>query len=488
VQFTPEQIEAARVTARQELWRRGNLTFKLHPTQRKIYDAIYASKDRRHFLLCSRRLGKSYLLVTLAFEQALQTPNSRILYLAPWSKDAADIANDLVVQITDDCPPYLKPEYRAQQKELAFKNGSVIRFKGTNGEHAQFLRGGAAHLVILDEVGLMDDFKHVLYDVVAPMTLTTQGRILIATTPPRSPGHESALIHEDWAARTLVSKFTLRDAPHIPYSEKVRILEQCGEKTARIPGILDGSLEPETTTAKREYFCDFVTDASSAVVPEFDDQARKDIVKNFEIPPYRDCYVAMDPGMVDATGVLFAYWDFRRAKLVIEDEWVERHANTVQIATALRTKEEELWNGKQPFMRISDVDKRLIADLMQLHGLAFSPANKKDSDASINLMRVMVSGREIEIHPRCVNLIRQLKNAVWNRRQSDFERSEIDAHYDLVAALKYLCRGLIKNRNPYPAWFDAQAQNTWYSPKSRKPRNNGLFNNSPVTKRLLRKK
>jgi hypothetical protein len=485
VNIPPEAIAAAQ----RKLWREGKLKFKLHATQSRIYEAILASGKRRHFLLCSRRLGKSYMLLCLVMEQCLRKSGSRCLFLAPTAKDAADIGNDLANQIIQDCPDEVKPEYKAQAKELHFKNGSIVRFKGVNAEHAESIRGGAADLVILDECGIMDDLMYVLQSVVAPMTLTTKGRIYLATTPPKSPGHESAELHEKMAAQGLVSTYTLRDAPHIEYAEKVQILQDCGEKEDRIRGILDGTLEPETTTAQREYFCNFVTDANSAVIPEFDAQARKDIVVEWETPPYRDCYTVMDPGFVDATGCLFAYWDFLKARLVIEDELVMVHANSSQIAEAVRAKEEALWPHKPPFLRISDIDKRLIADLSQLYGIGFSPANKRDSDSAIHLMRTMVSGRQLVINPRCTGLVRQMKNAIFNTKATDFAQGDkIDRHFDLVAALKYLCRGVIQTRNPYPEWFHAAPPGHYTSPKGRKQKDKGLLADTPLGRRLLKGK
>ena len=96
-QFSPEDIqrELARRAAT-ALWTRGNLTYKLDATQRSIKASLSATKERKFFLLCSRRLGKSFTLVLEAFETALKKPLSRILYLAPTGKDAADIVTDIV--------------------------------------------------------------------------------------------------------------------------------------------------------------------------------------------------------------------------------------------------------------------------------------------------------------------------------------------------------------------------------------------------------
>jgi hypothetical protein len=487
-----------------EAWRRGDLQFKYHVTQKRMDAAIHTAlerKQRRFCLLCSRRQGKSHYLVARGIETAIQKPNQRILYLAPWAKDAASIASDLAAKVLADCPEDLRPTYNSQDKEFRFPNGSIIRLKGTNGEHAQFLRGGEAHLIILDECALMDDLRAVLNDVCLPMTATTKGLILLATTPPKTPSHEFTNIYEELAGEGATVMFTLRDAPHLDDDEKRFLLRSVGENPERITGILDGTLEPETTTARREFFCEFVTDADSAVVPEFTFQARQEIVREVERPDYFDAYVAMDPGMRDRTGILFAYWDFLECKLVIEDELLLHHAITDTIARAIKEKEGKLW-GLRNVARVSDVDLRLIADLAlpKNGGLKFVKAQKVDSMAAINLMRMDVQDRTLVIHPRCVNLIRQLQNAVWNKKGTDFLRPSdpmsIEGHYDLVAALKYMCRSISRKKNPYPQHFYDRGGkfgprvNEWVSPKRSGQKKLGLFPDTPLGRRMagLKKK
>lgn len=491
----PADVKAATIRqVRHALWRRGDLSYLLHSTQQKMVSAMDSATSRTFFLLCSRRLGKSFLLVVKAIEKCLQIPNSRVLYLAPFAKDANEIAVDLVGKIMEDAPKECRPEYRSQTRELAFPNGSLIRIKGVNGEHAQFLRGGAADLVILDECGIMDDLQHVLSDVVMPMTLTTGGKVILATTPSRSPAHEAFGIYERLAGQNAVVKFTIRDAPHVNDLVKAEYLVSAGESPDRVLEILAGTKQPETTTVKREYFCEWVTDASSAVVPEFTKDKQKEIVLNHTRPVYFDAYVAMDPGFQDRTGILFGYWDFIRAALVIEDEVLLHRANTQDIAQAIKAREEALWPDKSPYLRVSDVDLRLISDLWNMHKLQFAPTRKEDSLGAINVMRNMVQTNQIIINPRCAHLIRQLEHATWNRKATDFERGgDVDGHFDLVAALKYLCRNVNRQRNPYPeSYFRAGGPGgypigTYMSHKNvaaNKVKKMGLYSDTPLGRRL----
>lgn len=439
-----------------EAWFRGDLKYKLHATQRRIYDAFFSSSGRKYYLLCSRRLGKTYLLLTIAFEIAISKPGSRILFLAPTGKQAAEIASDTAAQILSDCPPHLLPKHNIQQKEFIFERPhgrSIIRLKGVNSEHADDIRGTGAELIILDECGKMDGLESVVSSICMPMTMTTNGRILLATTPPESPGHDSARIYETLAGEGAAAKFTIRDAPpqHISEDRKAEFLREAGEKKERLADILAGTARPETTAALREYFCEFVTDASKAVVPEFLEYKSK-VVQSRTRPAQSDTYVAVDPGFNDKTGILYGYYDFREGEVVIQGEDLLTRASTNMIAEAVLKKEWELWQNEKPYMRVVDDDLRLTADLRQLHGLHFSPAQKQDALKGVNLIRSMITDGVLIIDPVCVNLIRQIESATWNTRATDFARvsENVDSvlgHFDLLAALKYLVRSVNRHRN-----------------------------------------
>ncbi len=478
--LTPEQRESARRRVVHELWRRGALEYKYHETQLAIQRAIAksgASGEREFFLLCSRRTGKTFMLLGRLFARLVTEPNVRLLYLAPFANDAANIATDQAITLLSDCPPELMPEWNNQAKEFRCpKTGGILRIKGVNNERADMLRGGAQHEIVLDECGSMDNLDYILQSVCFPMTLTTRGRVILATTPAVTPGHASTKIYERLAKANAAVKFTIQHSPHLTPDDKVRALRTAGEDPERIPDILAGTAEPETTTAKREYFCEFVTDADSAVVPEFNFKAKQEIVKEWPRPEYYDAYTGADPGIRDGTGLLFAYWDFLNQKLVIEDEALLQHAQagTDNIARVVKEKEQAQWGWIEPHLRVSDIDLRLITDLRQRHGLKFIPARKDDSQAQIAHLRDIVRSRELVINPRCVNLIRQLENAVFNSKGNDFLRGpvgDIDRHWDLVAALKYLNRHVDRKRNPYPDNYYhvggkfGPPKGAWISPK-----------------------
>lgn len=495
---SPDVRRAAALIAIRECWRRGDLNYKRHATQKKISAALDKATTRSFFFLCSRRLGKSFEMNLRALETALRTPNARILYLAPWARDAADISGDIMATILEDCPPEFRPDYSAQAKEYRFKNGSLIRYKGTNGEHARYLRGGAADLILLDEVADMDDLDNVVGSVCLPMLMTKEhGRMILATTPAMSPGHESAKIYERLASEGSAVVFTIRDAPHVSDKVKAEFLREAGEAKEDCFDIIRGRKDPKTTKAQREYFCQWVTDASRAVVPEFTTDLQRQIVVPHTRPASFDAYVAMDPGFEDRTGIIFAYYDFLNAKLVIEDELLLHRARTQEIADAIGEKEWSLWGSEEPYKRVSDVDKRLLSDLRTEHRLIFTQAAKQDSLGAVNLLRNQIARGDILIDPRCTNLIRQLQNATWNNKASDFARAgeaSMDGHYDLVAALKYLVRAVDWKRRPggFALPRHATGPNQFRSPRAAGRRVSadplGVYSRTPAGRKIANRR
>jgi hypothetical protein len=485
-----DKAAALQKAAVEALWRRANLRWMCHSTQLKILSAIKASNSKQFFALCSRRLGKSHLCTILAIEKCLQKPGARVLYIAPWGKDAAQIVTDILPTILATAPDDIKPVWHSQARELVFPNGSIIRLRGVNGESAAFLRGGSIDFCVVDELGIVDDAESVISSVLLPMAMTSGGTFLFASTPPMSTGHDSVAIFEKLAAQGATAVFTLKDAPHVTDAVKIEYLIEAGETPEHATACIKGDAVPKTTTARREYWASFCTDADSAVIPEFDAECERAIVKEWPRPPYFYSIVSMDPGFSDATGVLWAYTDFAQGKLIIEDEALILKGNTETIAKIIKSKEAALW-PTPPLLRVSDVDLRLIADLSAQHGLTFAPTRKEDRAGAVNYMRLLVGSKRVIIHPRCQHLIRQMKNAVWNRKATDWARGrKEDLHFDLISALLYLTRNAPFTQNPYPSWWTGVGMpggppaGSWISPKRKQKQNEGLFIDTPLTRRL----
>lgn len=492
-QLSTEQRARVRLAARHELWRRGEVALVagprsegLHAGQRLIYDALESSTAKRVYLNISRRWGKSFLFLVREWEKCLKRPGWRVLYVAPSGKDAENIAVDLVAKITATCPPELVPEFSSLSKEFNFTNGSRIRFIGANNERARYARGQEVDEAVVDEAAEVDDLPYLVNEVLMPMTFDTDGRILLASTPPRSPSHPSTLLAKRLALEGGPGAYFHFTIHQNPRATPERIAAYCAEAGG-----------PESTTWKREYLADLDTvDSDTVVVPEFA-KAEASICVEWPRPPgfvHVDKLVSMDPAFVrDRSGGLFGYVDFLAGgRLVLEREFLLHRPTIAVLAKATNDMERQLWPDMKVRLRVVDDPHGVIApELWEQGKVSFIRAEKSDRDRSISIMRQHIQAHRIYISPSgCPELVKQLKYAVWNKRASDMERTP-EGHFDLVAALWLMCRHLDLSRNPYPADFGIAPHMHYVGgPPGRNPDalSKALLSGTPLGRRVLRGK
>lgn len=185
-------------------------------------------------------------------------------------------------------------------------------------------------------------------------------------------------------------------------------------------------------------------------------------MKTIKRPPFFRAITGLDVGFVDRSALLFAYVDFVQGTIVIEGEALLGRATTQDIADVLHSKERALWGPerlsgghKQPFERVSDLDHRLIADLRSQHGLEFRAVEKKNFDSDINLVNVLITGKQLLVSDECPELRRQLREGVYAKNHRDMARDGLGGHNDLLACLRYLCRRAERlfRMNPYPTGY-----------------------------------
>jgi terminase large subunit-like protein len=444
-------------------WSVGELGHLLTPSQQACDAKMTAwsrSSSRRgrvYVLDSSRRWGKSALLLKRALEKAIQNKGHRLVYFAPEYKMVNRIILPLMGLLTQDCPPGLHgkkqgPDWVKTDGTFYFKNGSRIELVGLDvnpdGARGTGIDGGYG-----DEVAFFDKLEYLLTSVVMPQMLgRPHARLECASTPPVSPAHY-------WTQEMVPA--AVADGAH-----DTRTIEQADQyDTAEIIEFVANAGGKDSIACQREYYCRHVTDESLAIIPEFQ-KIEGQCVRALEVTPkWRNCFVSMDPGWHDATGVLFGYWDFDNSWLVIEDEICAPQMTSEVIGLEIMRIEEKLWRGvplkrngkveKQPYYRVTDVDRRLTEDLQTMHGLAFTKVKKDSLEQQVNAVRVAFSRGQIVIHPRCKKLIHQLRNGVFQasrtRLRFDWKRDEL-GHFDCVAALLYLWRTAHDHRHksPYP--------------------------------------
>lgn len=442
----------SRELAKEKLWRAGVLSWKLDTVQEELYKLYYEKDFKIQTWVLARRSGKSYCLCVLAIEQCLRKPNSVVKIVSPTKIQVDTNIRPIMKKLLEDCPEDLSPDYRKKDYLYFFPNGSEIQLAGSDSGHAEKLRGTDSDLWIVDEAGSCDSLDTVVKSILLPTTLITKGKGILASTPPKEPGHDFIKFVEEAEMRGSLIKKTVYDNPRITK-------EQLEELIAELGGIT-------TDAARRELLCEFIKDSSTSVLPAVTADLIKDIVKDWPKPPFFDSYEAMDLGFNDLTVVLFAYYDYRAAKVIIEDEIIVKgeELQLPTLVTQIKKKESELWTHpmslevRKPYLRISDINYIVTTEISRASNneINFSPAKKDDNEAALNNLNLMLASKKVIIHPRCTGLIRHLMNVKWYspNNRTKFGRSPDDGHYDAVEACKYLVRHILYTKNPYPAHYE----------------------------------
>lgn len=425
-------------------WEMGQLEFLVKPYQLPIYRALWAAINDpsclKYVLDVSRRFGKTHVASIVAVEYAIRHAKAQVNYACVTDKAMQKILRGIMPIIFETCPKDLLPKRVAGAWE--FPNGSVIYTAGVNNQHADDLRGTSSHLNIVDEAAQIDELKYLVQSVLMPQQLTVNGTMLLLSTPPTQSDHDYSEIYRECKEEGHVKTFTIYDNTDVmadPRKLEAYIKEAGGE----------GSV-----TWQREYLAKWVTDTEKPIIPEWS----SDFIKETPRPQLYDFYLkyaGADFGFRDKTCFIFGHYDFSRAKLVIEDEFVieGEEVTTKRIAAETRDAESRLgWaaSSKKP-TRIGD-NSHLVTmnDLHQQEGILVHAVSKDELQAMVNQTRLFIGAGRLEVHPRCTYLIACLTHGIWDKNRKEFARSKKYGHYDGLAALIYMMRYIDEETNPVP--------------------------------------
>ncbi len=446
---TTHPLKITREQAIKELWYRGDLTYKLHKGQREVKKQLSSVEKQLFVANISRQWGKSFWSVTEAIGLAVKKPKARIKYATAFQTDLIEFIMPTFEIVLQDCPPNIRPRYKVQGGKWVFKNGSEIKLVGLD-KQPNSLRGNTIDLIIIDEAGFVSNLDYIYTSVIIPATTHRPDcKIIMVSTPPSTPAHAFVDFIQKAELEGGYVKADIYTNPRIDDKTIQRLKDESGGENS--------------TTWKREYLCQIITDANSAIIAEWKQEYIQDRERDQYWQFYHK-YVAMDLGVKDQTAAIFAYYDFKRAQLVVEDEFVMNGVmmTTERLKTKLQATEKEVFGENvNPYLRISDNNNPLlIQDLSHLHGIHFLPTDKGTLEEMINALKIMVHRGQIIVKPKCKQLIGCLQYGVWDKRRIKFAQSKTYGHFDALAALVYLVRNLNKYTNPIPPHFEIDQSNS----------------------------
>lgn len=410
---------------------------KLKPVQQEMFRNFFAHKGLKYIVHCSRRLGKTYFLCALAIVYAINRENSHIKYASVTQKAVKQMIHPIMKELFALLPQKFRGRWNSLDGCYNFANGSIIYVAGVNNGHADDLRGTAAHLALIDEGGFCDELDYLVTSVLIQQLITTNGKLVVASSSPLSPAHQFAdMIH---AARA--------EGNYASYN-----INQAGYSDDIVNLFIKESGGLQSTAVRREYFNELIVDSSMAVIPEWNDSYICDLQTTSYHKYYRR-YESMDLGVRDKTAVLFATYIFDKAKLYVEGEWScsGQNSTTRNIAENVRRIEREL-DFPADCTRVADNNNLItLQDLNNEFKLYFGATSKDTLAAMVNEVRLWVDAGRLLVHPRCTELIACIKYGVYqDDKRKEFGRSKTLGHYDMLASLIYLIRNIDQHTNPIP--------------------------------------
>ena len=425
-------------------WSTGNLRGLLYPHQWIGYDLFYSNTAMTNVFHWSRRTGKSTVDLILLMEQCLAEDGSICRFGSTTQDSVREIILPTMNTLCQLAPPKLRPYYHSSGRFLfPHRPRSQLVIAGLD-MYPDRLRGPACHRAAIDEAGFIKDLDYVIKDIIMPQFMTTDGRLLLSSTSPKTPAHPFV------------------DRMEGAKEDKAYLLldiyqDSRPEVIAKIPLFMKEAGGENSTTWQREYLCKIIIDQDAALIPEFakpDVESR--IVKKWEKPSYLIPYTFIDLGYVDNAAAIFGYTDFKHAKRVILGELCIRGKNSRDIRDAIVAKEREIWGEDKRHLvrRYADGQPLTIADFNELYDLPLTKVAEDTVEAKVNRVRLDVTSGTLIIDPSCIGLIRELKYGVWDDARKKFARMSGFGHFDLLSALTYFCMHTSLSDNPYPEDFE----------------------------------
>ncbi|MBM4071780.1 MAG: hypothetical protein FJ271_23070 [Planctomycetes bacterium] len=353
--------------------------------------------QRSHVLLnCSRQSGKSTVVAALALHQALITPQSLVLLVAPAQRQSHELFRK-VLRWYHALGETL-PSRRASASELELTNGSrIIALPGVERTIRSY---SGVSLLIIDEAARVPDD---LYRSVRPMLAVSRGRLIALSTPFGQQGW----FYREWSGDGPWQRLqiTWKECPRIDpalIAEDTRSLGQAW--------------------VDQEYGCLF-TALEGLVYPEF----ARACVPEQPVPEGRKLG-GIDFGWRNPFAAVWGVLD--------RDDVLWLHGE--RYGSAIPLSEHAAVLPKDVFWHADPAGRTEIEEL-RCRGFNLCKGHN-DIRSGIAAVSARIRQDALKVLPACVNLIKEsrLYRYPSPQEREQFGENPIDRHNHALAALRYL--------------------------------------------------
>ncbi len=140
------------------------------------------SPSKRLLMLCAWQTGKSTTTAVMALHRALYRPESLILLVSPSLRQSGELFRKVtgLLRTVEPAPP------RVEDNKLSVQLANRSRVVSLPGSEATVRGFSGASLIIEGEAARVDD---TLYEAIRPMLATSDGDLVLLSTPWGKRGH-----------------------------------------------------------------------------------------------------------------------------------------------------------------------------------------------------------------------------------------------------------------------------------------------------------
>lgn len=320
---------------------------------------VLNSGNGTKLICCSRRAGKTHLLVAILLIEALRRPNTTCIYIGETMELSEGLIDKAANDIIEAC--HLKDSKGKRFNWKRIDNGSRILVRGlSNTKDPDQIRGNSAKVIVIDEFfHLKGELLQYLYDqVLQPMQMdfADDYKFICAGTPPSIKHTFGEYAWRNWD----VSKFTWtwRDNPH-PVDVKAR--EEYVNNVLKEKG-----LTWDTPFARREYNGEWAYDDDLILYPEFHTYNPREFMPSMHIDMV---LFGIDYGVGDNDTLIGIAWDCAEGRGYVfwEDKFnrLDIKDRTISQLQYLRGQVKSAWRTALDFfpsMSPFEANKRILWD------------------------------------------------------------------------------------------------------------------------------
>lgn len=402
----------------------------LYPQQLAVLD----DDAMKVAVCCSRRTGKSVMLIVIMLIACLSRDNVRCAYVGDTFGRAKRIVwHDILLMINNKLQLGGIPN--ESLASVRFPNGSSILIVGaaSTQEAHERLKGQHFDVVGIDEAQDFDiDLKALCNDTIVPMLADTKGRLLMCGTPDNvrryfydvtasaSEGNKRPV--PGWS----VHRWTALDNPHIDFQGHIDAVLASDPSLVNSPGF------------RQHYYGEWQFDEELLCFPGFSERA---IAAAPELGPgdYWDYVLGLDLGFNDSTSLVALGYAQKVKRAHVFACWKQSGAVIADINNEVR-RIRGLWDIDRYVADTGGGGKLTVESMKQMTNVNWVAAGKIGVEESIGLVNDDLRSGTLTIDPSCAELIKELRELSWDKKliEKDGTRKVAQGSEDhAIDALRY---------------------------------------------------